>query len=425
MALGLAIFAPQARCYIRRVNTSTQLIFDPMDPDYARDPHPVLARFRAEAPVMFWERGGGYLFFRHEDCHALMRDKRLGHDPTFGAGLSPEMKAAFPEFCALQEPGLLMAGEKDHARMRRLLNPIFVPRALEVHRPKVTSIIERIIDSLPSHGTIDVMEDFASKYPVRVIAGVLNIPGSREDDFVRFADAAIATIFPGLPPEVFASHMPSLSRGMALVKECIAERRARMIDNDLLSQLIHACDADERLSDAELLSLVAGLIIGGSDTTVHLTTYAILNLHEAPTELARLRADPSLARGALEETLRYNALGRGPLPRFVTETFTHEGTTLERGKPAYLMLMSAFRDSAFIPSPDTFDIGRVFASSPWFGFGPHFCLGASLARMEAEIALQAFFARYPSTELDGEPTYGNHPILRDITHLPLRVRSAQ
>jgi cytochrome P450 enzyme len=401
--------------------STRELRFDPWDPSFVKDPYPTLARFREEAPVHFWDAGKGYMFFRYRDLMALFRESRLGHDPTLGAGFPPEMKAAFPDFVALRESDLFLVDAASHARIRKLVNPIFGPRAVEAHRAKVTAIIGSILDALPREGTINAFGDFARNYPVRVIAGLLNIPSGHDAEFIALAEALIGTILPNMPPEVFASYMPAVSRGVAVVRECIAERRANPMENDVLSQLIHARDAEERLSEEELLSLVSGLVIGGSDTTVHLTTYAIMELLRHPDQLALLRAQPSLARGALDETLRYNSFGRSGLGRFVKEPFTYEGAELVPGMPVYLNMLAAFRDPEFAPDAETYDIRRPITTSPWFGFGPHFCLGASLARMEAEIALRMFFERYPSTELAAEPVYGTHPVLRDIVDLPVRV----
>lgn len=403
-------------------DTLPSLHFNPNDPTYLADPHPLLRRFREEAPIYYWEAVKGYIVFRYRDVMALLRDPRLGTDPTLGAGFSPEMRAAYPDFVALREHDLFMLPPEAHVRIRRLITPAFSPRPLEAHRPRVEQILREVLDTLPREGTINVFQDFARTYPVRVIAALLNIPSGSEAEFVHFADALIATIFPGLSPEVFASYMPPISRGLGIVREVIAERRARPLEGDLLSQLITACDDDERLSDAELLSLVSGLLIGGSDTTVHLTTYAIQELLRHPDQLALLRADPSLARLALDETLRFNGFGRGAgLARFAVESFTFEGAVVHRGQPVFLNMMSAFRDPEFVPDADVYDIQRRTNSSPWFGYGPHFCLGASLARMEAETALQMLLARYPVLELAGPPVIGTHPIFRDILDLPVRV----
>jgi len=400
------------------------LRFDPTDPEFNRNPHPVLKRFREESPIHFWEQGHGHIVFRYRDVMALFREPRLITDPTLGAGFPEEMRQSFPDFVDLRSNDLFMASPEDHARIRRLVNPYFGPRAVVAHREKIASIIQRELEELPQEGVVNVFEDFAARYPVRVIASLLGIPRGDEDTFLAFAKALIATIIPGLPPEVFASYMPAASRGIQLVRQLIQERRKTPVEGELFSNLINACDQEERLSDGELMSLVSGLLIGGSDTTVHLTTYTIHELLRHPDQLALLREDPSLARLALDETLRFNSFGRGGgLPRFVTENFTYEGVELHRGQPVYFNMLSAFRDSDFVPDADVYDIRRRTNSSPWFGFGPHFCLGASLARLEAELALQLFFARYPEVELVGEAVYGTHPVLRDIVDLPVRVGS--
>ncbi|MDI1443329.1 cytochrome P450 [Polyangium sp. 6x1] len=404
--------------------TLPALRYDPMDPSYVKDPYPLLTRFREEAPVYYWEQGGGPVFFRYKDVIALMRDARLGHDPTLGAGFPPELKAAYPDFVALRENDLFMVPSESHARLRKLLNPTFGPRAVEAHRPKVKAIIEALLEKFPLEGVIDVSSDYTRQYPVRVIASILNIPPNHEPEFIAFAESLISTIIPGLPPERFAACMPPVSRGMALVRDIIADRRVHPMEGDLMTQLINACDEQDRLSDPELVSLVAGLLVGGTDTTYHGTNQTILSLLQNPEQLAILRAEPSLARNAFDETLRYNMFGRMPFPRYATESFEFANVSIQRGQPVFMFLMSAFRDPEYLPDANVYDIRRQHTGTHWFGLGPHFCLGASLARMEAEIALQSLLARYPKIELAGEPVWGNHPIMRTMDRLPLRVSAS-
>ena len=394
-----------------------------MDPSYAKDPYPIFARFRNESPVAHWDLGGGPIFFRYRDCVALLRDSRLGSDPFVGGGgISADVKAAFPDYAAQIEHGIFYAEGAKHARLRKLVNPVFGPRAVEVHRAKVKPIIDALLDKLPREGEINVSADFNCLYPVKVISSVLNIPSIYEADLIAFTEAMISTAIPGLPADLFASYMPTFAHGSAILRECIAARRAEPMENDILSQLIAACDDEDRLSDVELVALIGSLLAGGSDTTIHGTNNTILCLLRNPEQLALLRADPSLARCAFDEALRIEGIQRVPLVRYAKETFSYEGVTLERGKPVFIMLLSALRDPEYLANADVYDIRRqVPGTTLWFGLGGHFCLGASLARMEAEIALQCFFERYPKVELAGEPVYGSQPILRNIDSLPLRV----
>lgn len=402
--------------------TPSPLLFDYTDPAVIANPYPMLRRFREQQPFHYFEPGGGYIAFRYRDVMALFREPRLTTDPTLGAGFPPQLRTLFPDYVTVREHDLMFSSDEAHARIRKLINPLFGPRAVENHRLRVTRLIHQIIDVLPEQGVLNFFREVAQQYPVRVISAMLNIPSGQEEAFLSFADAAITTAFPGLPIEEFVALMPAISRGLALVRECIAERREKPMEGDLLSQLICACDKDERLSDGELISLVGGLLTGGSDTTVHLTTYTLMELLRHPDQLALLRAEPQLGRSAFDETLRFNSFGRGPgLPRFARESFDYEGIRLERGQPIYLNMQAAFRDPEFVADPDVFDIRRRTNSSPWFGYGPHFCVGASLARMEADIAMQHFLRRYPQIELVGEPVYGNHIIFRDIVDLPVRV----
>jgi cytochrome P450 enzyme len=206
------------------------------------------------------------------------------------------------------------------------------------------------------------------------------------------------------------------------LRECIAERRAQPMENDLLSDLIMACDEGDRLSDGELIALIGALLAGGTDTTYHGTNNTILSLLRHPDQLALLRENPALARSAFEETLRFETIQRVPFVRYAKEPVAFDGIHIDRGRPIFFALMSALRDSEYLPDADVYDIRRqVQGTTIWFGHGAHFCLGASLARLEAETALQALLERYPKIELAGEPVYGSQPILRNIDNLPLRV----
>lgn len=402
--------------------SASPLVFEPFDPAFIINPHPTLRRFREEQPIFYWPQARAYMFFRYRDMMALLRDPRLSSDPTLGAGFPAEMRARFPDYVALREQDLFVVSTEAHERIRKLINPLFGPRAVEAHRERITDTVRDVLSGLPEEGVINFYRDFAQAYPVRVIASLLNIPRGNEAEFLAMADALIATLMPGMPEAQFASYMPAISRGLAVVRDCIRERRERPIPGDLLSLLIHACDDEERLSDGELVSLVSGLLIGGSDTTVHLTTYSMLELLRHPAQLELVRQDSGLLRSAFDETLRYNSFGRsGGLARFAASSFTYEGVQLERGQVLFFNMMSAFRDPEFVSDPDVFDIRRRTHSSPWFGLGPHFCVGASLARLEADIAMQRFLSRYPSIELADEPVYGHHPVFRDIEDLPLRV----
>lgn len=398
------------------------LQFDPNDPAFIADPHPILKRFRAESPIHYWPQARGYICFRHRDAAAVIRDPRFTTDGTLGAGYPAEKRAKYPAYVKLREHDLFMASPASHARLRKLVNPVFSPRNVDAHRPAIAAILDEILAELPRDGVINASAQFARRYPVRVIAAVLGVPREHEADFIALSDALIATILPGTAPDAFDAYMPAIERGMQVVLGLIEARRHQPEAADLLSMLIHARDAEDRLSEGELVSLVGAILVGGSDTTVHLTTYTLQALLQHPDQLALLREDPSLTRSALDETLRYNSFGSGPgLARFATEDLTYEGIDLKRGQPVFINMVSAFRDEEFLPDADVYDIRRRINGSPWFGWGPHFCLGASLARLEAEMAVQAFLTRYPRIELAGPVTYGTHPVLRDIADLPLRV----
>lgn len=304
-----------------------------MDPEFMKDPYPILTRFRERSPAHFWPPGHGYIFFRYRDYNALMREPRLNHDPTLGVGLPAEIKAAFPDYAAFTESSLFTLEPASHARIRKLVNPCS-PRAPSRSTAPRRAAHPPAARPTPAGGHIRRRHPLLAPLPGPRDRGVLHIPPGHEDTFVAFADALIALVMPGLPQDVFVGYMPTISRNAALLRELIAERRAAPIEGDLFSMLVHACDADDRLSEAELFSLIGALIVGGSDTTVSLTSYAIYELLRHPDQLARLRADGGLARSAADETLRYNGFGRAGLVRFVAEDFVYEGSSSTAASPS-------------------------------------------------------------------------------------------
>jgi cytochrome P450 len=365
------------------------------DPAVLPDPYPVLAGLREASP--FAEAGGALVVVgRHEDCSRILRDPRASSERNRSLLAPPQARAQrAPSFLSLDPP--------DHTRLRRLVSKAFAPRVIAALAPRIRELSDDMLDDAASAGArqLEVVSQLAYPLPVRIISELLGVPAS---DHSRFA-AWSASLAHALQPQ-FVSVDPSVAAGAqqarlefaGYFRELIAIRRARPAD-DLLSELIRAEDDGHRLTEAELIATCVLLLVAGHETTVSLISNAILALLRHPDQLAALRADPGLAAGAVEETLRYDApvqftgrVARGSMR--VGPVSAPDGAVL------MLLLAAAGRDPDAFADPDRFDIQRAAGSHLAFAAGPHFCLGAPLARLEATIALQAFTARVTDPELD-------------------------
>jgi cytochrome P450 len=216
--------------------------------------------------------------------------------------------------------------------------------------------------------------------------------------------------------------MALVPEGLALLEEVVAERR-RQRGDDLLSTLIHHEEAGERLTTQELLSLVGALVIAGSETTTHLISFAVWNLLRHPEQLALVRADPGLLRGAIEEVLRFDSFGKLGNPRYVVERYQLGDVELRPGQMLIALLPAALRDPEVFPDADRFDIRRDNLRSIAFGSGAHYCMGAALARLEGEVAIGRLLQAFPSLDLAAPPTYARHVSMRCMARLPVRLHA--
>jgi cytochrome P450 len=364
------------------------------DPAVLPDPYPVLAALREASP--FREADGALVVVgRHEDCSAILRDPRASSERFRSLLAPPEHQRRPPSFLSLDPP--------DHTRLRRLVSKAFAPRVIAGLAPRIRELSDDLLTAAAADGEhrIDVVGELAYPLPVRIISELLGVPPG---DHARFAGWS-ASLAHSLQPRFLGNDdgLDAAAQQASLefaeyFRELIAARRARPAD-DLLSELIRAEDDGQRLSEQELIATCVLLLVAGHETTVSLISNAILALLRHPDQLAALAADPGLAAGAVEETLRYDA----PVQftgRVARGGMQVGGETVRDGAMLLLLLAATGRDPEVFADPDRFDIGRNAASHLAFAAGPHFCLGAPLARLEAAIAVQAFASRVAAPELD-------------------------
>jgi cytochrome P450 len=367
------------------------------DPAILPNPYPVLAALREASP--FAEFDGAFVVVgRHADCSAVLRDPNASSDRTTSlvAPTAPRRTRQRPSFLSLDPP--------DHTRLRRLVSKAFTPRAIARLEPRIRAITGDLLTAAAAAGQMEIVSQLAYPLPVRIISELLGVP---VDDHPRFAGWS-ARLAHSLQPGFGLDSAEAQARAEAAqvasdefavyFEELIAIRRAHPAD-DLLSAMIAAEDGGEKLTEAELIATCVLLLVAGHETTVGLISNAILALLRHPDQLALLQASPDLAVGAVEETLRYDA------PVQMTARVARGGMQVgpvaaRDGALVLLLLAAAGRDPRAFADPDRFDIRRNATGHLAFAAGPHFCLGAPLARLEAAIALESVARRMKAPRLN-------------------------
>ncbi|EYF01963.1 cytochrome P450 [Chondromyces apiculatus] len=397
--------------------------FKPFSSEYTRDPYPALERLRESAPLLYWDEGRCWLVSRYAMVVQLLRDPRFTTDrQAWEFASANPAHTQCPEFVAMNKNGLFSLDQAAHTRVRKLVSPSFTPRATERLRPAVQAIVDEVLSTAEAGETFDVARDFADKIPVRVIGAMLGIPVSYQDKFHHFADAVIQQLLPMLiPPGSIEANFAAIREGIAMIGEIIDDRRKNPIEGDILTSLIQAEELGDRLNKDELMALVSGLIVGGSETTVHLIGFMVLNLLRRPALMEQVKENPELMKGVLEEVLRFDNFGKLGITRYAKEDTEVEGVPIKKGQMMVLLLNSAMRDASAIDMPDAFDPSRESVTSIAFGNGAHFCLGANLARLEGQVAVGTLVARYPEMQLEGEAVFGPHPLIRKLDSLKVRL----
>jgi cytochrome P450 len=391
--------------------------FNPMDPEFVADPYPMYHRLRAEDPV---HRSplGFWVLTRYADVMAMLRDPRLIKEPIAAFVAARFGMAAPPPGLGLS---MLDRDPPDHTRLRGLVSKAFTPRALEGLRSHIQKIVDDLLADAAGKGEMDLIEEFAYPLPVRVICEMLGVPVKDHERFKQWGlDIARGLDAIMLPPDSEVGQR-SVSGRRALAgyfRELIAGRRAAPRD-DMLSALIAAEEAGDKLNEEELLATCILLLVAGHETTVNLIGNGTLALLRHPDELRKLRENPGLIGTAVEELLRFD----GPVQRTAripSEDITLGGQTIGKGEMVMPFLGAADRDPAQFPDPDRLDITRADNRHIAFGMGIHFCLGAPLARMEGQIAINTLLARLPKLALATDrPQFRQSLTLRGLETLPV------
>ncbi|MGH9089893.1 MAG: cytochrome P450 [Acidimicrobiales bacterium] len=408
------------------------VVYNPADPRAASDPWPLYEQLRREAPVHRSPRGF-WVVARHADCLALLRDRRASADAGnvdpalapegFGTGRrrggGPAASAARAEH---DNRPFLFRDPPDHTRLRGLVSQAFTPRMVEGLRRRTEAVVDELLDAALERGEADLVAHLAYPLPVRVICDMLGVPAADQDRFHGWSAALARSLDPDflLTEGEHRARLDAVAAFADYFFALLAERRARPGD-DLLSRLVTAEVRGDVLSEGELLSTAVLLLVAGHETTVNLIGGGVLALLEHPRELARLRAEPGLVRPAVEELLRYVS----PVQltgRSLTGDVEVGGTVLPKGGFVLVLIGSANRDPAAFHHPDRLDLSRPDNRHLGFGLGLHHCLGAPLARLEAQVAIPALLRRAGTIELAAGPVrYRENVVLRGLAELPVRL----
>jgi cytochrome P450 len=389
--------------------------FNPMDPEFIADPYPLYHRLRTEDPVHHSPLGF-WVLTRYEDVVAALRDPRLAKE-----AIASFVAARFGAPLPAMGLSMLDRDPPDHTRLRGLVSKAFTPRVVEGLRPRIQDIVDGLLDGVATRGSMDVIEEFAYPIPVAVICEMLGVPIEDHERFKGWSvDIArgLDLIWLGPDSDVGRRSVAARHALAEYFRGLIAQRRAAP-RSDLLSGLIAAEEAGDKLNEMELLATCILLLIAGHETTVNLIGNGMLALLRHRDQLERLQRDPGLITTAVEELLRFD----GPVQRTAripSEDVTLGGHTIAKGEMVMPFIGAADRDPAQFPDPDRLDIGRSDNRHIAFGWGIHFCLGAPLARIEGQIAINTLLRRLPKVSLATDvPEYRPSLTLRGLKALPV------
>ncbi len=408
-------------------HTSNEQRYTLYGPEFKADPFLTYAKMRTTDPVCYQPGMDGDSMFwfvtGFEEAETVLRDHkrfvknwRNTRTPAELAKLEPQ-----PEFWQLLDNHMLNTDSPDHTRLRALVNKAFTARMSSNMRGRVQAIADELLDAVQEQGQMDLIDQYAFPIPIVVICDLLGIPvGDRE----RFRAWTNAFLEPTFSKEDAQEAQRLLIEFTDYLREIFDERR-RLPQEDLITGLVQAEEAGDTLSEPELFSMVVLLIVAGHETTVNLIGNGTLALLQHPDQMALLKQDPALIASAIEELLRHDGPVERATMRFAAADTELGGKQLKRGDPINVVLTSANHDAQKFDHAGTLDITRKDNRHLGFGFGIHYCVGAPLARMEGQIAINTLLRRLPDLRLAvpvEELTWGLAPIIRGMRHMPVAWR---
>lgn len=394
----------------------------PTDPAFVQDPYSAYDRMRPLGSLIDWAEYGYPCAHGFDLVNRLLRDRRLGrevlHVTTRAALGWPEPPAHTKPFYDVEAHSLLEREPPVHTRLRTLVNRAFVSRAIERLRPRVTALAHELIDGFECDGTTDLLARFATPIPVIVIAELLGVPTSMADDLLDWSHRMVAMYQFNRTRAVEDDAVAATQAFVAFMRGYIDERRRKPAD-DLISSLIAAEEAGDRLSTDELITTCILLLNAGHEATVHAIGNGVKAMLEHGLDPAVAFATPRQTEATVDELIRFDA----PLhlfTRYVLEPLEIEGRAFQVGDTIGLLLGAANRDPTRFQDADRLDITRTDGANVSFGAGIHFCVGAPLARLELQCALPVLFQRLPNLTLAAPPVYADRFHFHGLERLQVR-----
>ena len=402
------------------------VLWDPFDPGFRADPHPYYDRLRTEAPAYLAD-SGQVVLTRYADVFEVLRSSDVSRDLDANAILdeSDEIAVRRRQRRRGGAKSILNLDPPDHTRLRRLVSKAFTPRAIERLRPRIEEMVDHVLDAAEQRGSIELIDELAFPVPFLVISELLDMPTERADELRQWSAALTQSLEPVASLSDLDASEAAIAQLVPYLIEIIEHRRAAPGD-DLLSDLLAVEDEGDTLSYEELISFVVLLYVAGHETTVNLIGNGVLALLRHPDQLDRWRHDPSLDANAVDELLRFD----GPVQHTVRVAMTPfrfdapdgEIVTVEPGHVMLTVLGAANHDPAVFDDPHRLILDRPNAAKHTsFSAGVHYCLGASLAKLEASVAITRLIRRFEHIELAGEPHWRDRITIRGVDRLPLIV----
>jgi cytochrome P450 len=400
----------------------------PLNPEFNDDPHKLLDRLRSQCPVHRDTQAGTFILTRHADVRGMLGDTTMWRGPERAEEAALIQRALVEqriEGMRMSEEemrsGILLMDEPDHMRIRGPFAKALYKRVAKC-KPLVQQVVDHWLAPLKARAAFDVMETFALRVPIDVIARILGVDENRLGEFRDWSEGAILGLNPFRSPEETQRFVTCSNAMSAYMGELMARRRAEPRD-DLVSDMMQLQAEGAPLKDGEISNNLQGLLIGGNLTTTDLIGNAIWLFLTHPGELAKLKAEPSLINGAVEEVLRYES----PVDitgRIAPRDMEVGGCPVKQSQSLFASLRGANRDPAAFPDPHRFDIARKDAPHVAFGGGLHLCIGAPLARLEAQVAIASFFEAFPHVRLadpSAKPQWRSMPFFRGLAVLAVET----
>ncbi|MCG8695116.1 MAG: cytochrome P450 [Minwuiales bacterium] len=394
--------------------------FTPLAPEFIKNPYPFYSQLREAEPI-HWSPLGFWVASRHADISQVLKDKRFGklYVRRMTDRYGPEVMEQ--PLYAMMSRWMLTQDPPDHTRLRGLVVKAFTARRVEAMRPRIQELVDGLIDAVQDSGEMDLIWDFAHPLPTNVICDMLGIPDEDRAQFTETSKISGRLIDPTPMSEAELEEANANNEALVAYFQRLFELRRKEPGDDLTTLLVQVEDEGERLSEDELIANIILLFGAGHETTVNLIGNGLLALHQNPDQLARLKADPSLIPNAVDELLRYDSSVQ-MTTRTALQDVELGGVKIKEGEAVLALLGAANRDPEAYEDPDRLDVGRPDIRPSSFGGGIHYCLGAQLAKIEAEIALSTLFRRLPDLVLTGldQPDWRPTFTLRGLQSLPAR-----